>query len=320
MKSQEKLFDLIRSILPPYVKPVDEVSDVLGINVNAAYDRIAGRVALKLEEVAVLCRHYRISMDDIIGLDSDYIPFNYVPLAVDDPNQYLRYMQGLKASMERLAASDDSELTFAADDIPMFHFMPYPELTYFKLYVWNRSMNRVDGSYEQFIRSADRPELRDVFRGITAAYQKVPTSEIWTDETIHPILNLLAHYRDFGKFDQPGTLTMLCDQLMSILECLETWAAASNKGTDPEIPYCMYLCPVKPGSSIMLTRCGGEQLVRMKLYTINSIATNNDRLCDETRKWMVQTISKSTSLSGSSEITRAHFFNEMKTKVLALAS
>ncbi|RQP15260.1 MAG: hypothetical protein EAS52_15675 [Parapedobacter sp.] len=319
MESQKRLFNLIKSILPPHVRPVDAVSDVLGINRNAAYDRINERVTLRLEEAEALCRHYRISLDGTIGLESDSTPFNYIPLAVDDPKQYLRYMEGLQASMERLAAADDPDLTFAADDIPMFHFMPYPELTYFKLYAWNQSMNRVDGSYESFIRTIDGPELRSVFRRIAAAYRKVPTSEIWTEETIHPILNLLAHYRDFGKFDSPDTLPKLRRQLAAILGCVEKWAADCSKGTDADAPpYWLYLCPVKPGSSIMLTRCDGKHAVRMKLYTINSIATDDPRLCAETRKWMMQTMSKSTCLSRASEIRRARFFDGMKEKIDAL--
>src|SRR5690606_19106597 len=158
-------------------------------------------------------------------------------------------------------------------------------------------MNRAEGSYEQFMRSADRPELREVFRGITAAYNRVPTDEIWTEETIHPILNLLAHYRDFDKFDHPDTLAKLCGQLLEILECVEKWATDSCKNQEDETAYSLYLCPVQPGASIMLTRRDGEPLVRIKLYTINSVATDNRKLCDETKRWMDQTISKSTNLT-----------------------
>ncbi len=318
MENQKRLFHLIGSILPPHVNLANEVADLLDINVNTAYERIGCRVPLKLKEAVLLCRHYRISMDKVINHDSGNIPFHYVPLAVDDPRQYHRYMLELKSSMERLAAGSDSELIFAADDIPVFHFMPYPELTYFKLYAWNRAMNRAAGSYEQFLRSADRLELRDTFRQISVAYGKVPSAEIWTEETINPILSLLAHYRDFGKFDHPDTLPMLREQLMALLENMEDWATTSRKGADSEVPYRLYLCPVKPGSSIMLTRCDGEQLVRMKLYTINSIATDDRRLCGETQHWMAQTISKSTCLSGSSEITRTLLFSGMKEKVSAL--
>jgi len=179
-------------------------------------------------------------------------------------------------------------------------------------------MNRAEGSYEQFMRSADRPELRDVFRGITAAYNRVPTAEIWTEETIHPILNLLAHYRDFDKFDHPDTLAKLCGQLLEILACVEKWATDSCKCREDETAYSLYLCPVQPGASIMLTRCDGKPQVRVKLYTINSVATDNRKLCDETQQWMDQTIAKSTNLTRSSEITRARFFDGMKAKVSAL--
>ncbi|MGK6353496.1 hypothetical protein [Parapedobacter sp. DT-150] len=320
MEVQKLLFDRIRSMLPSHIKPVNEITDLLGINVNMAYDRISGRVPLRLEEAGILCRHFGISLDALTAHKSDTIPFHYVPLAVGDPEQYLRYMLGLRASMERLAAAEDAELMFAADDIPVFHFMPFPELTYFKLYAWNRTMNGVEGSYEQFARSADRPELRAVFRGIAAAYLRVPTIEIWTEETINPILRLLAHYRALGTFDRPETVDKLCGQLLELIGGVQHWATASRKGDDSDVPYAFYLCPVQAGSSIMLTHCDGEPAVRMKLYTINSIATSDSRLCDETRKWLVQTVSKSTNLSGSSEIRRTHFFNTMKEKILDMTT
>lgn len=318
MDSQLRLFGLIKSILPEHVNPAHEISDRLGININKTYERMGGRVPLKIDELVALAEHFRFSLDEALGLKNDTIPFNYVPLTAGGPDQYLRYMHGLEATLRHLAAADQSELTFAADDIPVFHFMPYPKLTYFKLYAWNQSMNSIDGSYEQFMRSADRAELRNVFKGITSAYRAIPTTEIWTEETINPTLNLLAHYRDFGKFDHADTLSELCKQLLDMLGCVEKWAADSGKDGEGTTPYNLYLCPVQPGSSIMLTRCNGKLSVRIKLYTINSVATDNPTLCKETQQWIDQTISKSTNLTRSSEITRAHFFDGMKARVRAL--
>ena len=68
----------------------------------------------------------------------------------------------------------------------------------------------------------------------------------------------------------------------------------------------------------MLSRCDEEVSVRIKLYIINSAATDNPGLCEETQQWMDQTISKSTNLTRSSEITRARFFDGMKAKVYSL--
>ena len=318
MESQKRLFNYIQSILPDHVKPVNEISELLGTNTATTYERMGGRVPLKINELVSLAEHFNLSLDEALGLKNDNIPFSYVLLAADDPEQYIRYMRGLEASIKRLAAAEHMELTFAADDIPVFHFMNHPELTYFKLYAWYQSMSNVDGSYEQFMRSADDLELRGIFKGIAAAYRAIPTTEIWTEETISPMLSLLAHYRDFGKFDSSETLVMLCRQLLEILERVERWAADSRKDGDSNAPYSLYLCPVQPGSSIMLSRRDGVPSVRIKLYTINSVATDNPILCEETQKWMDQTISKSTNLTRSSEIARARFFDGMKAKVRKL--
>lgn len=298
----------------------NEISELLEISLTAAYDRMRCSVPLKFEEACLLCRRYGISLDAAAVHETDTVPFRYVPLAAEGPERYLRYMKGLEAAMERLSKGESKELKFAADDIPIFHFMPYAELTYFKLYAWNRTMNDVKGSYERFVHSADRPELREIFRRIASAYLQVPTIEIWTEETLDPVLQLMAHYRDLGDFTNTDTLAKLCGQLLDLIGRMEKWATVSAKGDDRGVPYHLYLSPVNLGNSIMLTQCDGVESVRIKLYTINSIATCDSRLCGETGKWLVQTISKSTHLSGSSEVQRTVFFNSMKQKVTDLTA
>jgi hypothetical protein len=152
------------------------------------------------------------------------------------------------------------------------------------------------------------------------AYMSIPSKEIWTGQTIDTILRLLEYYYETGAFERKDTILLLLSQLLNLLDTVKTYADDGHKGGGKEPPFFLYICSVDLENNFMLTKRGNELSCNIKLYTINSMATDNRFLCSETSKWIDDLISKSILISGVSVRERNRFYQSSKNKIDSLIS
>ncbi|HET6225931.1 MAG TPA: helix-turn-helix domain-containing protein [Bacteroidia bacterium] len=69
--AQIAFIQLIKNSLPSNISLVDELSDLLKISSDSAYRRIRGESALSIEEITVLCKHFKLSFDSFINNNSE---------------------------------------------------------------------------------------------------------------------------------------------------------------------------------------------------------------------------------------------------------
>jgi hypothetical protein len=316
MELQKVFFEHIKSRLNPNLRLADVVGDVLNVGADSAYRRIRSEKELTLSELKKLCQHFNISMDAILNYQTHNILFKYSPLNLNDMNNYYTYMKDLSELIENIAKSKEKEILFMALDIPVSHFSSYLELTLFKIYTWFHSVNNLQITYNQFVDSLDIDRLLVYYNKITDAYKQIPSTEIWTNNTINPILHLLDYYSDMKCFENKETPLILCNQLLQLIESIEINTEKESKEYQGKtVPFRLYLSPVDMMNDFMITKRDGVNVTSIKLYTINGIFTSNEYFCNEVEKWMEDTMSKSLFLSGASARERFRFFNQLKNKV-----
>ena len=316
MNAQMVFFETIKKNLSSNLRLADIVGDVLDVSQDSAYRRIRGEKALTMNEMAALCRYFQISMDSVINNQSGNVTFRYTPLDMSDMDNYYLYMEQLATLMENIAKAKEKEIYFMAVDIPMPHFTPFLELTLFKIYTWFHSVNKLNITYEQFVEQLDVPLLKAIYDRITNAYNCIPSTEIWTNNTIDPILNLLAYYPDLHCIDTKETFPLICSQLLQLIENIEKCAEREKKEyKGREVSFRMYLSPLAIMNDFMITKRDGMNVTTIKLYTINGIITTDDNFCSEVERWMQNSISTSLSLSGHSSRERFQFFHKLKSGV-----
>ncbi|MDR1882601.1 MAG: hypothetical protein LBR26_07440 [Prevotella sp.] len=316
MNTQKIFFETVKSKLSSKFRLVDVVSDVLNVGPDSAYRRIRCEKELTLNELTKLCEYFNVSMDAVINRQTDNILFKYTPLDLNDMDNYYSYMKNLSDLMEGISKSEEKEIVFMAMDIPAPQFSPFLELTLFKIYTWFESVNNLRLTYDKFIESLDIAQLLVYYNKITDAYKQIPSTEIWTNNTIEPILHLLDYYSDLDCFENKEKQFLICRQLLQLIENLEKMTERESKEfRGKEVFFRMYLSPVDIMNDFMITKRGGVNVTSIKLYTINGIFTSNNYFCSEVEKWTRNTISKSLFLSGASARERIKFFNGLKNKV-----
>ena len=73
--AQQVFFNHIKGLLPPHISFVDEIAEVLDISNDSAYRRIRGEKPIVLEEIKKLCVKFKISLDQLLHLNTDSFLF-----------------------------------------------------------------------------------------------------------------------------------------------------------------------------------------------------------------------------------------------------
>jgi hypothetical protein len=321
MEAQKRLFDIIRSQIPDQYRIADIIEELLGISTDSAYRRIRGEKDLSFSELEKLCRHFRLSVDEVLNASiGQGAFFQHTSVDMADQSSYIHYIKRLSATLLTLRHTDDCEMFFTAQDIPFYHFLKHTELLFFKLYVWHDVINPERISFRTFCDDRlDQKNILPIYEQMCQSYMQIPSSEIWTNQTVDTILRLLDFYMEIGAFDSKEMVLRLLNSLSQLLDTVNDCAVNGHKGDKRQTPFSLYACSVDLENNFMLTRHGDRRVCTIKLYTVNSVATDNEAVCRETGKWINDLMLKSTLISGqTSGRERFRFFRTAKNKVSEL--
>ena len=317
MEIQKQFFELIKGKLPESIRLADITGDVLGIKSDAAYRRIRGESELSLNEYVKLSKHFGVSVEAMLKRQSDNVSFKYNSLNSTDFEKFYIYKNSLAMTFEGIAAAKEKEMLVTALDVSVYHLTPFKELSFFKDYTWFQSAGKEPMTYEQFVKSIDTERVAGYFDRITDAYQQIPSTEIWTHDTLNPMLNLLEYFVALDCFENKReTLPVLFRQLIELIERVEQNTERGWKEYKGEkIPCCLYLSPLSIMNDLFVANCNGAKVGTIKLHTINALFTDNEYFCSEIEKWLVDMQSKSLPLTGGSARERMQFFKRLRDKV-----
>lgn len=313
---QRLLFEQLKSHAISNISLVNALADLLNISSDAVYRRLRGEKRLDIDELAQICTHFNVSFDALIGAKQQNLQFGYVPLDLTNAFVYKQYMKQLLQSFSALEKANEKEVFFTAIDIPMFHFLPFTELTLFKVFSWSNSTGAFKGNFSEFCSMMIDDELIGIYEQLTIVYKVIPSVEIWTDRTFDTILRLIDYYFESGYFSTIDEALLLCRQLLEMLNGINKWSTQGFKDESlGAIHYKLYLSGIELENNFVVMKRDQTTTCTIKLYTINSMVTTNKDFCNESMKWINNAMHKSTLISGASQKESFKFFNLITQKV-----
>jgi hypothetical protein len=297
---------------------VYDIANLFNISIDAAYRRLRGKTLLNFQEIAILCRHYKVSIDDYINGNPYSVMFQYVPMQQSKFKEYYeKYVIGLKEYLKMVVndPSANKKILFAATDIPIFHLCKFPMLKAFKVYTWHKSFEQSDGSkfsYNDIISS----DLRNIFKEISNLYDQISSVEIWTNNTMDSYLNLIRYFYDIDCFESIDDAITICDQLIELVDVLRKYGTQGYKqfaGT--ESTFNLYLSEAELENNFIYAETDNHKVCFIKLYSINAINTSDTAFCSEIKLWFDCTVNKSVLISGCSQKQFLLFFKEITSKI-----
>src|SRR5471030_1620099 len=107
--AQQVFFNHIKELMPSNISLVDEIAEVLNISNDSAYRRIRGEKPIALEEIKKLCIKFKISLDQLLHLNTESVIFTG---KVADPQNFNfeLYLQDFLRQHEIINSFEQKEL------------------------------------------------------------------------------------------------------------------------------------------------------------------------------------------------------------------
>ncbi|HRG32094.1 MAG: hypothetical protein JNK69_03470 [Saprospiraceae bacterium] len=316
---------LFKTIESTYYKEkknlVDDISELLHIQKSSVYKKIKGESAIGLEEAGILCAHYKISLDEILGLNENLINFDFPAIKgnVKNVNQFLQSLETDLQSLYRL----DPTIYYATKELPMFYYCTSPKLAAFKFHVFYNTVWR-DDKYQMISFDYSQYDNDDLFKrqikNIVNLFMSVNSIEVWNVGILDNTLNQIRYFLESGLMKDPLASLDLCQELLLLVDNIEELCENSNKSSmkksdklvgsfelyNNEIAHTNILAYVE--SKVM--RC-----VYNTYDNPNFMKSYNPSLCDYTFKWFNRIIDTSAPLSKGNLKDRKNFINRLQEKI-----
>jgi hypothetical protein len=320
-------FQQLKSVLPPSISMVDALADLLQLSNDSVYRRLRGETALSIEEISAICIHFKISFDSFIQSGNDgQVNFSYHQLN-SGVNSFQDYLTSIKKDLEKLTQFPESQIIFAAEDVPVFHHFEQPLLAAFKIFYWNKSfLNNKELENQKFDSKLIPQDLIDLGKAVYEAYTKVPSIEIWSDDTVNSTIKQIEFYWESGVFKSKEDALAICAELNQMLlriskqAELNTKLIKNGKASNEVQNYSLYHSDVMIGNNCILAKSGTSRASYISCFSFNSMLTRNQSFCNETEIWLKNLIRKSNLISGVAEKQRYRYFkkiDELMRKLIA---
>lgn len=318
--TQELLFDNIRNGLSPNLSLVHEISELLGISYDSAYRRIRNEKELTLDEFKLLCEHFKLSADSLFNLESKNIIFN--SLGINEGGvSFKDWLQSILYGLKKINSCKEKEIIYSAKDIPIFHYFEFPEIFAFKFYFWHKTLIPSHQFDNMPLNMELSDELRDTGRQITMTYNKIPTAELWNEETFNSIIRQIEFCQISGFFQNKEDVFRLCSVLETMIRHLQRQAELGFRflyGSTPEGiegSYRLYCNEVLLGDNTIYTRLDNNQTTYLTYNIINLLTTSNPLFCNQIERSLKVLMQESMLISSTSAKERNRFFNQIIEKI-----
>lgn len=313
--SQSLFIQKIKDSIPSHLSLVDEMAHLLKISNDSAYRRIRCETLLNIEEINILCNHFRVPLDIFAELKNETVSFKYQILDHTE-SSFENYLRSLVDDLKMIRNFEEREITYAAKDIPIFHHFNFPELSNFKIFFWRKSvLNSPELNNKKFNSKEENKVYTTLGKEILIYYNQIPAVEIWTEETLNSTLKQVEYYWDSGFFETTEDALIVCGQLEQMIQHICDQAEVGSK-FNPEnknnklAPFQLYWSEVMIGNNNILVKMKNNQVTYLTHNTLNYLITSNPGFCAETEQSLKNLIKKSSLISGVSEKHRHQFFRK----------
>ncbi len=318
---QQQLFQLIKSRLAADASVADAVAVLLDISTDSAYRRMRGEKALTFDELYKIATHYRISLDQLMNINTGAMLFQGQFLNKQN-FPFEEYMNSLLQNMAYMNSFKEKEFYYTCKDMPIFHHFVVREIAAFKRFVWLKTFFHFPEFERKKFRFSDYPdELFTIGQKVLSQYNQIPSIEIWNIESMNIIFRQVEFYRDCQVFESDQDAYILYEAVEKLWYHLEKQASLGYKFNygDPEQKpigkFRMYFNEVLLGDNNMLVVLDGAKLSYISHTTINYMLTRDLVFNENMYNHLQNQMKRSTLISAVSEKERAKFFRIIRDRI-----
>ena len=321
-KLQQQIFQAIKNKIPGHLNAVDEIAKVLEISSDSTYRRMRGEKPISLDELHTLSNHYRLSLDELMGIQTDHILFQGQYLDRKAP-EFADYMKTILNTMAYMNSFKKKEFFYMCKDLPFFHHYHFREIAAFKWFFWLKTYFESPEFAKRKFRFGDYPdELFGIDQKVLGFYNQIPSVEVWNIESMNIIFRQIEFYRDGNVFESDKDVYILYEVVEKLWDHLEKQAALGYKFNygDPEqkpiSEFKMYFNEVSLGDNNMLVILDDTKMSFVTHSAINFMTTRDLKFNENMYRHIQNQMRRSTLISEVSEKERTRFFRIIRDRII----
>ena len=322
---QQQFFSYLKSVLPPHISMVDELTDLLNISYDSVYRRIRGEKPLALNELRNICEHYHISLDQVLQLQNDTVVFK-APDINHNGLPFEEYLKGMLAQLKYFNSFQQKKMLYFCKDMTFFHFYLFPEIAAFKTFFWIKTILNNPAYSQKSFSISEFPFHDCILLGqqIIHEYNLIPSVELWNFESINSSISQIQYYRDAGMFAHKEDFEIVIDSLDRTLDHLklETEKGFKFMPGQSELAYRaslqFYVNEVVLGNNTILVELNNVRHSFITYNVLSYLISKDVRFNEKSFTNFNTILSRSVLISGTGERERNKFFQSLKERVQSL--
>lgn len=318
---------LISSLGYPNTKElVNKLCALLHLGETSVYNKINSRTNFSTAEIFTLFNHFNLSLDAVITQykkHNSFVPFHADGLKYQ-PRYFADYFNNIISYYTKLKLLQNVHGYFLTNEVPLFHMLPFKNLIYLKLYIWNKSNWAIKGIAQDFNPShvMQDPELLKSLRLLTDLYYSFSDTEIWDPSMLDNSISQILYLKDIGIIHRHEDLTLLLKDMVSLIHYLEslTTVGAKPDTVRGHSNQChIYSTDLILGSEVIIVKSETLGFYFQQVDVPNYIRSNDASLIDNQLRYFENIKNMSHLISKASEKERHKFFQHLRAKVTAFS-
>lgn len=304
---------------------VSHLSKWLHCTETAVYNKLNDRSKFTVEELVIICFKLQISLDSIIynsHVKSAKVNFfadglKYKPRHFDD---YINNIIGYYTKIKQL---HNVKGFFLANEVPLFHFLHFPNLMYLKLYIWNKinwKIPSISNAY-RFADFKNNHSLKQSIAVLRDLFHSFPNVEIWNPNMLENTISQFLYLKDVHIINDKDDLYYLKKEFEDLVTYLEELTLtgkklANSKGQEMECN--IYITDLTLGSEVILVKSDQSDMLFQQIDVPNYMQTTDQKMIKNQYDFFENIRKISTFITHAGEKERLIFFARMKQELKKL--
>lgn len=315
---QKLFFDQIKKKLPANIAVVQEIAEILNISKDSAYRRINVNKQLTFNELHKLSKAFNISVDHIfLNRQSDNLIFQNRIIKPDNKS-FENWLNAIASDLKIMAGVKEKQIIYSAKDPPIWHHWNFPDIAAFKVFFWKKTILQIpEYANKKFSFDEYDTRIHEIGHNILRYSTKIPTVEIWNEDTFNILLKQIEYYWVSGFFRFGDDIFRLYNSLVNWAGHIQKQAELGFKfiyGSKPEgleNTYKLYENEIVLNDNSILTNVNERKIYYLTYNTLNLLISTDPGFIEHINIFFNMLISKSMLISSSASKERNRFFNKL---------
>ncbi|MDR1810820.1 MAG: hypothetical protein LBR34_10560 [Prevotella sp.] len=300
---------IIESI-PPQIKPISYLMDVLDIGRESAYRRIRGDIPFTFEEITNLSLKLGFSIDEVINNGQVNRAFLDIPARSSNPDEvFLQILRNYYKYIDVAKKTDKIVIMASQNRMPLSILMSSLPLFKFYYYKCRHQTNNIPSNF--YFSDMEVPqEALAIRQKYLVKLQNINNFIFVISKDVFLEISREIQYFYNRKLLSEEDVLLLKEALLGLLDKMRDIIHSGFDDYGVEYYFYLSLLDIESNSACFVTE--NSMISLFWIYSTNFIEVRNREICDMHKEWFNSTKKYTSLITKSNEILQTKFIERQR--------